>query len=159
MIAARWSSYRDLTPMRETLRRLVNAIGRMGGAEGGTSRSGSWSPAVDLYETADALILKAELPGFSKEDVTIEIKQHALLLKGVRPRDSEAAEEYYHCMERMSGSFQRWFLLPTRIDYEKATVSCQDGLLKLRLPKATGAEPGGPPSMHEAQVNGRIRHP
>jgi HSP20 family protein len=159
MIAARWSCLRELTPMRDTLRRLVKAIRGMGEVNEGTWRSGSWSPAVDLYEIADALILKAELPGFSKADVTIEIKQHALLLKGTRPRDSEVAQENYHCMERPSGSFQRWFLLPAPIDSEKVTVSCQDGLLKLRLPKATAARPSGPPSVHGARVNGRIRRP
>ena len=135
MVFARWTLFRNLMSVRDAVRRRFNSIRRIGRAKGDVWRLGRWSPAVDIYETADALILKAELPGFSREDVNFEIKQHALLLRGSRPREFEVAVEHYHCIERMSGVFQRIFLLPTTIDSEKVTISCQNGILDVRLPK------------------------
>src|SRR5215475_4001854 len=152
MVFARWSLFRNLISVRDAVRRLLNSIRRIGRGKGEVWRLGRWSPAVDLYETADALILKAELPGFSREDVNIEIKQHALLLKGSRPRELDVAVEHYHCIERMSGAFQRLFLLPTTIDSEKVTISCQNGLLNVRLPKAGAANPFAWPSIRETQT-------
>jgi HSP20 family protein len=152
MVLARWTLFRNLMSVRDVWRKLFNSIKRIGRAKGEVWRLDRWSPAVDIYETADALILKAELPGFSREDVNIEIKQHALLLRGSRPREFEVAVEHYHCIERMSGAFQRIFLLPTTIDSEKVTISCQDGLLNVRLPKAGAANPVASPSIRETQT-------
>ncbi len=152
MMFARWNPFRDLILMRDALRRLFTTMRQLGGAKRQIGRADIWSPAVDIYETDDALILKAELPGYSKEDVSIEIKRHALLLRGVRRHEFEAAEEHYHCMERMSGAFQRSFLLPISIDGEKVTLSCKDGVLKARLPKARTDKPGVSPAMSEGRV-------
>jgi HSP20 family protein len=152
MVVARWTLFRNLMSVHNAVRRCFNSIRRIGRAKGEVWRLGRWSPAVDIYETADALILKAELPGFSREDVNFEIKQHALLLRGSRPREFEVAVEHYHCIERMSGAFQRIFLLPTTIDSEKVTISCQNGILNVRLPKAGAANPVASPSIRETQT-------
>jgi HSP20 family protein len=149
----RWSLVRDFMSVCDIVGRLFDSIGRIGGARGVEWRSGTWYPAVDIYETDDAITVKAELPGFSTEDVHVEIKQHALLLGGSRPRDSEVDSAYYHCMERIPGSFQRTFLLPTRIDSGLASISCQNGLLKLRLPKAGADTPGRVPSAKRTRIN------
>jgi HSP20 family protein len=105
MVFAQWTLFRNLMSMRDAVHRLFNSIRRIGRAKGEVWRLDRWSPAVDIYEIADALILKAELPGFSSEDVNIEINQHALLLRGSHPREFEVAVEHYHCIERMSGAF------------------------------------------------------
>ena len=152
MVVARWTLFRNLVSVRDAVRQRFNAIRGSGRAKGEVWRLGRWSPAVDIYETADALILKAELPGFSREDVNLEIKQHALLMRGSRPREFEVAVEHYHCIERMSGAFQRIFLLPTTIDSEKVTISCQNGILNVRLPKAGAANPVASPSIRETQT-------
>lgn len=148
---AYWHSFRNFMAVCNPVRRLFNSLRRIGRAKGEGWYSGGWSPAVDIYETEDAFILKAELPGFSKEDVHIEVKQHALLLRGSQPHEFEVAEAHYHCMERRSGAFQRSFLLPAKIDSDKATMSCQNGLLNLRLPKAT-ANPGAVPSTSQTRI-------
>jgi len=88
-----------------------------------------------LYETNEALILEAELAGFSEADMDVEIKDRVLLLRGSRPRDREANEAHYHCMEWASGAFQRCFLLPALVDRENASASYKDGVFKVRLPK------------------------
>jgi HSP20 family protein len=131
-----WRPCRDRMSIGDAIHRLFNAFTGRGVAKEETWRSGSWSPAVDIYETNEALILKAELAGFSKEDVNIEIKERALLLRGSRPRESEVDAAHYHCMEWASGAFERSFLLPATIDPEHVTVSYKDGVFQLRLPKA-----------------------
>jgi len=136
MSLASWRPLRDRTSMCDAIHRLFNAFIGRGVAREERWRSGSWSPAVDIYETAEALILKAELAGFSKEAVNIEIKARALLLRGSRPRESEVDDAHYHCMEWASGAFERSFLLPAAIDPEQVTASYKDGVFKLRLPKA-----------------------
>jgi HSP20 family protein len=141
MALARWSPFRDLMSIRDEMNRLVNEYTGEGRAEGEMWHPGSWSPAVDIFETDDALVLKAELAGFSKEDVNVEIKDNTLLLRGFRKREAEVKEENYHRMERAYGAFQRSFLLPATIDQDKATASYKDGVLELRLPKAESFKP------------------
>jgi HSP20 family protein len=98
-------------------------------------------PAVDLYESDQAVTLTVELPGFSKDDVQVEIKDHVLTLKGERKRDSTVKEERYPRLERAYGAFQRSFLLPTEIDADAAAATLKDGVLKLTLPKLEEAKP------------------
>ena len=151
MGVARWNSFRNLRAVCSPMGRFFSSLRRVGRAKGEGWDAGRWSPAVDIYETADAFILKAELPGFSKEDVHIEVKQHALLLRGSQPREFEVAEARYHCMERRSGDFQRSFLLPAKIDSERVTISSRDGLFHLRLPKAA-ASPGAVPAAGQTRI-------
>ena len=152
MVVARWTLFRNRMSVCDAVRRCFNSIRRVGRAKGEVWCLDRWSPAVDIYETADALILKAELPGFAREDVNIEIKQHALLLRGSRPRGFEVAAEHYHCIERKFGAFQRFFLLPTAIDSARVTISCENGLLKVRLPKAGVANSVASPLIRETQT-------
>jgi HSP20 family protein len=141
MALVRWSPFHDLLSVRDEMNRLFNdAFGRASGEEG-VWASGAWVPPVDIYETDDAIVMKAELPGFSKDEVSIELKDHTLLMKGERKRDSEVKDEHFHRMERSYGSFQRSFLLPEMVDQEKVSATYKDGVLELRLPKAETAKP------------------
>jgi HSP20 family protein len=141
MALMRWNPSHDLLSIRDDMNRLFNEFfGRTEGQEG-TWLSGAWAPPVDIHETDDALILKAELPGFSKDDVNVELKDNSLTLKGQRRHETEVKEEQYHRRERAYGSFQRTFMLPTPVDSEKVTATYKDGVLELRLPKSEAAKP------------------
>jgi HSP20 family protein len=141
MALMRWNPARDLVSIRDDMNRLFNEFfGRTEGQEG-TWLSGAWTPPVDIHETDDALILKAELPGFSKDDVNVELKDNSLTLKGQRQNEKEVKEEQYHRRERAYGSFQRTFMLPATVDPEKVTATFKDGVLELRLPKRETAKP------------------
>jgi HSP20 family protein len=141
MALARWTPYRDVMSVRDEMNRLFNEFfGRSTGEEG-TWFSGAWTPPVDIYETDEALILKAELPGFSKEDIGIELKENTLVIKGERKREDEMKEGNYHRVERAYGAFQRSFMLPTTVDHEKVKASYKDGILELHLPKVPAAQP------------------
>jgi HSP20 family protein len=113
------------------------------GGEGGDQgwASGAWTPPVDIYETEDALVLTAMLPGVSKDDVSIEVHNNTLLLRGERKPASAVSDERYYRRECVYGPFQRSFVLPTTVDQNQVQATYHDGLLELRLPKVEAAKP------------------
>jgi HSP20 family protein len=141
MALARWSPYRDMMSVRDEMNRVLNEVFNRNTNDESSWFSGAWTPPVDIYESDDALVMKAELPGFSKDDISIEMKENTLVIKGERKREDEVKEGNYHRSERMYGAFQRSFLLPTTVDQEKVRASYKDGVLELRLPKVQAAQP------------------
>jgi HSP20 family protein len=128
--------------MRDEMDRLFGQFfGRGGDGEEGSWVRGSWAPPVDMYETDEAFMLKAELPGFSKEDVQIELHDTRLTLRGERQHEADAKEEQYHRRERAYGCFERVFWLPTPVDADKIQATFKDGVLELCLPKSEAAKP------------------
>jgi len=102
---------------------------------GGGISGGTWYPPVDIYETEDNIILKAELPGVNPESVSIEVNENMLSLKGERKLEKGLSDENYHRMERFYGSFHRAFSLPYPVDSEGIKASFNDGVLKISIPK------------------------
>lgn len=99
----------------------------------------SWSgqyPVADIFETKDDYVLKLEVPGMSKDDITVEIDNNVLYVKGERKMDNEIKEDNYHRLERYSGSFSRAFNLPGEVDGSKVKAKMKDGILELNVPKA-----------------------
>ena len=141
MAIARWNPYRDMVTVRDEMNRVFNEFFGRGGQDEGAWYAGAWSPPVDIYETDEALIMKAELPGFSKDDISIELKENTLIMRGERRRQDEVKEGNYHRMERVYGVFQRSFLLPTTVEQDKVKASYKDGILELHLPKVPAAQP------------------
>ena len=141
MALARWTPYRDMMSVRDEMNRVLNEVFGRGANDESAWSSGTWSPPVDIYETDDALVMKAELPGFSKDEISIELKENTLLVRGERKREDEVKEGSYHRMERVYGAFQRSFLLPTTVDQEKVKASYKDGILELRFAKVQAAQP------------------
>jgi HSP20 family protein len=87
------------------------------------------------------LVIKAELPGVSKDDISIEVHQNTLMLRGQRKHEAEVKEENYHRVERTYGTFQRSFVLQTMVDQNKVQATFKDGVLELHLPKSEAAKP------------------
>ena len=141
MTLVRLTPARDMIAMRNEMNRWARQRFRAGTGGNEGRWTGPWMPAVDMYESDEALMLKAELPGFSKDDVHVEIKDNLLTLKGERKRETDVKEEQYHRVERSSGSFRRSFALPVLVDANKAEATFKDGMLELKLPKAEAAKP------------------
>ncbi len=141
MALARWTPMGNLPAFQEEMNRLFNEFFR--GGNGGEASWGAqtWIPPVDLYETDEALVLKAELPGVAKDDVSLEIHNNTLILRGERKHETGVKEENYHRVERAYGTFQRSFVLPTMVDQDKVQATFTDGVLELRLPKSEAAKP------------------
>lgn len=139
MPIVRWEPFRDLVTTQDRLNRLFNeTLGRVWGDEG--SRTGSWIPAVDIYETEQSVVLKAELPGVDPKDVEVTVHEGTLYLKGERKYESEVKEENYHHVERAYGGFARSLTLPASIDEEKVQAEFKDGVLTLTMPKREEAK-------------------
>jgi HSP20 family protein len=141
MALARWTPMGNLQSFQEEMNRMFHDFFR--GGEGGDQgwASGAWTPPVDIYETEDALVLTAMLPGVSKDDVSIEVHNNTLLLRGERKPASAVSDERYYRRECMYGPFQRSFVLPTTVDQNQVQATYHDGLLELRLPKVEAAKP------------------
>jgi len=99
-----------------------------------------WQPSLDLYETEDAFILEADLPGVKQDDVTIEIENNHLVLRGSRHVESGLLTGSFHIMERSSGYFVRRIKLPQPVDNDTVIGEYHDGVLRARLPKASPSQ-------------------
>jgi len=96
---------------------------------------------VDIYETPDTIVMKAELPGLTQNDIEIQIRDNTLILKGERRVAKDVQEENYLRIERAYGAFQRSFTLPATVQQENIRAVFRDGVLELTLPKAEEAKP------------------
>ncbi|MDD2389083.1 MAG: Hsp20/alpha crystallin family protein [Desulfobacterales bacterium] len=101
----------------------------------------AWKPAVDIYETDESYVLKAEIPGVSKEDVVVELKDNILTLSGERLADKKIEEERYYRKERCFGTFYRAFTLRDRVSPEKIKAKTKDGILEIEIPKVAEEKP------------------
>jgi HSP20 family protein len=122
------------------MNRLFNDAGR-GWRPDEPSATTTWSPAVDIYETEGEIIVKAELPGVDRKDISLNLEKNVLTLKGERKFEKETKEENYHRIERAYGGFSRSFAIPATVDEEKIRADYKDGILKIALPKKEQIKP------------------
>jgi HSP20 family protein len=108
-----------------------------------TQVGAGWCPVVDVHESNDEIMLQAELPGLSSDDVELNIENGVLTISGEKKQEREEGEEgtEYHLVERRYGRFERRFSLPRSVDPEKVKAEFKDGVLAIRLPKVEAAKP------------------
>jgi HSP20 family protein len=123
-------------PFSREVDRLFDSF--FGGGEGGPRR---WVPPMDLVEAEDHFVLKADLPGLSEEDVSIEIDDGALKISGERKAEHEANERGWYRVERAFGSFARTLSLPEGVDADAVSASFDRGVLEVRVPKPEQRKP------------------
>jgi HSP20 family protein len=97
--------------------------------------------SLDMYETADSVVVKAAVPGIKAEDVNITVSGDLLTIQGETRQEEEMKESTYHVRERQYGSFSRTISLPSMVVADKAEAEFENGILKLTLPKAEEAKP------------------
>lgn len=114
--------------------RLQRDMERTLGSVRGPGRA-AFSPAVDVVEDKDALVVRAELPGVKREEIDVSIDGNVLTLRGERKLEREEETKRYHHIERAHGTFVRYFQLPTTVDAEKIEAKLADGVLTLNIPK------------------------
>ncbi|NIS75450.1 MAG: Hsp20 family protein [Deltaproteobacteria bacterium] len=142
MAIVRWfDPFRELGVIQDRMNRLFEeSFPKTRGGENVFSK-GVWLPPVDIYETEAQVVVTAELAGVDKDNVSIEVKDGVLTIKGERKYQKEVDEEYFHLMEREYGSFKRSFSLPAKIDREKVSASFNGGVLEIILPKKEEVKP------------------
>ena len=134
MALVTFSPFRELRGMKEQMNRLLNFSWNQYLAEEDL-KEGIWQPAVDIYETGDSIVIKAEVPDVDQKDIEVLIEDNTLILKGERRQEDEVKIESYHLIERYCGSFQRSFNLPTTIKQDNVSAVCERGVLTIILPK------------------------
>ncbi len=144
MALVRWDPSRELSSLQSEMNRLFQsffdtpATGGTGG-NGGTLRR--WHPAMDLVETEDHFVLKADLPGVAEDDVKVELEDNVLTIAGERRHEEEAKSGGYYRLERATGVFSRSLTLPEGIDPEAVQASFDKGVLEVRIPKPEERKP------------------
>lgn len=98
-----------------------------------------WAPAIDVEETKDSLIVRAEIPGMTKEDIKIQTVGDTLVISGERKHESEEKDRHFHRVERAYGKFQRTMQMPIEVQSDKAKASYKDGVLEITFPKSEKA--------------------
>ena len=138
MAITKYNPFADSEEFAPGIRLFQDTVNRLF-AEGGSARP--WSPAVDVFETEDEVVLKADIPGVDLKDVDVRMENGTLALKGERKFSNEKKEKGYHRVERGYGSFTRYFTLPDTVDGEKVSADYKDGVLTVSLPKKDVAKP------------------
>lgn len=135
MTIVRFDPFREMTTLRDEMNRLFSRS--IGEPSGGTA----WAPAVDVFDSRDAIVLKAELPGLDPGDIDIEVDDGLLTIKGERRFQESVEEGRYYRLERAYGTFTRTLQLPQGIDPEAISASFDKGVLEVRVPKAEEVKP------------------
>ena len=141
MSIIRWEPFRDLVSTQDRFNQLFNDTFARAFGDQQEASPRAWVPLVDIYETGDSLVLKAELPGINPDDVEIRVEDNTLYLKGERKFEKDVKEENLHRVERSYGTFTRSFALPNSIDADKVKAEYQNGILTLTMPKREEAKP------------------
>jgi HSP20 family protein len=138
------SGLSDVAVLQNRLNSIFNDFARPAGELSATSETlatGNFVPAVDVYEDAQKLVLKLEVPGIRREDLDIRVEGRVLSIKGERKLEAEEKEENFHRIERRYGSFVRSFTLPSTVDTDNVAATSQDGVLSISLAKKPEAKP------------------
>jgi HSP20 family protein len=142
MALIRWEPVRELNTIQSEMNRLFNTLFEAPApGNGGSSQLRRWLPAMDLVETEDQFVLRADLPGLSEEDVKIELDDNVLTISGERKAEHEQRKEGYYRVERASGSFARSLTLPEGVDPQGVTANFDRGVLEVRIPKPAQRKP------------------
>ncbi len=140
MALVRWNPTRELSTLQDEFNRLVERFFGPSMLETVEELPVGWYPSVDITETQDQLIVKAELPGMKKEDIHITYKDGFLTLEGERKREVEEKDGVnFHRVERRYGKFRRTFQLPVAVKGDQIEATYKDGILTITLPKAEEA--------------------
>ena len=146
MALVRWDPIREIDSLQGEMNRLFSTFfdtptNRPAGGGNGTAAGRRWLPAMDLVETGDHFVLKADLPGMSENDVSIELENNVLTVAGERRTEHEDKEAGYYRLERAMGAFSRSLTLPEGIDPDAVTATFDNGVLEVRIPKPAEAKP------------------
>jgi HSP20 family protein len=135
----RWEPLRELGSLQTEMNRLFNTA--FDGPAAGNGGSRRWTPAMDLVETEDHFVLRADLPGMSESDVSIELEDNVLTVSGERKAEHEEKREGFYRVERSFGTFSRSLTLPKGIDPEGVAAQFANGVLEVRVPKPEQRKP------------------
>jgi HSP20 family protein len=137
-ILTRWEPSRGVTTLQDQVNRLFNQAFAKSDEEASLT---AWAPAVDIYETENELVVKADLPDVNPQDLDIRVEGNILTIRGERKFENKVNEENYLRVERAYGSFSRSFSLANSVKSDAIKANYQNGVLTLSIPKREEAKP------------------
>jgi HSP20 family protein len=144
MALVRWDPIREIDSLQGEMNRLFASYFDTPTTrpnDNGTTTARRWVPAMDLVETREHFVLKADLPGITESDVHIEVANNVLTVAGERKAEHEDKHEGYYRLERATGAFSRSLTLPEGIDPESVRATFENGVLEVRIPKPIEVKP------------------
>ena len=141
MALVRWEPLREMATLQNEMNRLFGTFFDTPTTAVSGNGVRRWMPAMDLVETDEHFVLRADLPGLTEEDVNIELEDRVLTLSGERNAEHEEKKEGYYRLERATGSFSRSLTLPDGIDADGITATFDKGVLEVRIPKPEERKP------------------
>jgi len=140
MELVRWEQVEGVNRIQSRINELFeDTLGRTRVQQG--AAAGVWYPPVDILESKDSYIIRAELPGMRNEDLKTEVNDGMLTLSGERKFEEPANGVEYHRVERVAGKFSRSFYLPQTVKQDSIKATYRDGILEIQVPKAEEAKP------------------
>jgi HSP20 family protein len=130
--------FRGLSTLQGQLNRLFNESFRNSGEESALT---TWAPAVDIFETPNELVVKADLPDVNEKDIDVRVENNLLTIRGERKFEKSVSEENYLRVERTYGAFSRSFSLPNTVNAETIGAEYKNGVLTVTLPKREESKP------------------
>ena len=141
MTIVRWEPLRELGSLQNEMNRLFNTVFDAPPPGNGGQTMRRWMPAMDLVESGDHFVLRADLPGMGENDVKIEVEEGTLTISGERKAEHEARERGWYRIERSFGSFSRSLTLPDGVDPDAISAEFDRGVLSVRIPKPEERKP------------------
>lgn len=135
-----WDDLNDLGGIQNQINRIFNSHLSGSGRNLGILE-GSWSPAVDIYESKDNILVRADLPGVAKDAIEISVEGDVLVIKGEKKVEPDKKEEEFVKSERFYGAFNRALTLPAEVDSDRVKAVYKNGVLELTLPKKEEVKP------------------
>lgn len=138
MSITRWDPFRHLSAWQDQMNRIFDTALHFRPEEEALT---TWAPSVDIYETENELVIKADLPEVSEKDIDVRIENNMLTIRGERKFEQKVKEENYLRVERSYGSFGRSFSLPATVNAEAIKAEYKNGVLTVAVPKRAEAKP------------------
>jgi len=135
----RWDPLRNVSTLQEQVNRLFEDTFLRGRVE--DSDITSWTPAVDIYEDGNQMVIKADLPDVDEKDIDIRVENNTLTIRGERKFEQKVEEENYLRVERAYGAFSRSFALPSSVNTDSINAEYKNGVLSVTLPKREESKP------------------
>ena len=136
---SRWEPFRGFSTLQDQVNRLFDdSFAR---TRSGQADLASWAPAVDIYDTENELVVKADLPDMQEKDIDVRVENNTLTIRGERKFENEVHQDNYLRVERAYGTFTRSFSLPNTVSTEGIRAEYQNGVLKVHMPKREESKP------------------
>lgn len=136
-----WDPFRDLETIQKEMNRMFDSsLVRWPSRDAGLLE-GAWSPAIDIYDSKDNVLVKADIPGMNKDEIEVSVHGDTLILKGQKKQEKETKEKDFVRTERFYGVFNRAIHLPGQVDADKVDATYKNGVLELVLPKKEESKP------------------